>query len=435
MDIIVTHRNSDFDALAGQVAASKLYPGAIKVSAGMLSPMVKSFLALHKDHFELTPVKEIDQAAVTRMIVVDVRRAGRLRDYAPLLKRIAGKDPCLEVHIYDHHEGAPDDLTGQLVQVEPVGAATTLLVEKLRERGLKITPIEATVLALGIYADTGSLTFRNTTPRDAEAATYLLRHGASLPTLRYFLHAPLGSAQRKILASLLTQSKMIQFMGIKIAVRTVALDKKISGLSEIVNEALMLEGYEAIFAFFPRKETVTIIGRSWVPSIDVGAILAELGGGGHNDAGSATMKKTTLGRAKARLMAVLNANPPRPHRVRLMMSTPVRTLSPEQILDHVADDFATRRISGAPVVKDGALVGMISKRDIRRAKRDGRSHLALSSCMIHEVKTIGPDDPVLRAFEMMISEDIGRLPVIEDGHIVGIVTRNDLLTSLYPNKR
>ncbi len=434
MDIVVTHRNADFDALASQVAASKLYPGAIMVSAGMLSPAVKSFLALHKDHFELIPVKEIDQGAVTRLIVVDVRRTGRLRDYAPLLKRIADKDSGLEVHIYDHHEGASDDLKGQFVQVEPVGAATTLLVEKLRERGSKITPIEATVLALGIYADTGSLTFRNTTARDAEAATYLLRHGASMPTLRYFLHAPLGPAQRKILASLLSQPKMIQFMGMKIAVRTVPLEKKISGLSQIVNEALMLEGHEAIFAFFPRKETVTIIGRSWVPSIDVGAILGELGGGGHHDAGSATMKKTTLGRAKARLMAVLNANPPRPHRVRMMMSSPVHTLLPGHILDDVADDFAARQISGAPVIKDGALVGMISKRDIRRAIRDGRSQLAVSSCMIHEVKTIGPDDPVVRAFETMISEDIGRLPVVEDGHIVGIVTRNDLLASLYPDK-
>ncbi len=432
MQIIVTHRNADFDALACQIAATKIYPGAVKVGTGRLSPVVRQFLALHKDHFELTPVKEIDQLDVSRLIVVDVRRASRLKDFAPLLKRASDNDPSLEVHVFDHHDNAPDDLSGQLVQVEPVGAATTLLVEKIVERTLPVTPIEATALALGVYSDTGSLTFPNTTPRDAAAAAFLLQRGASMNSLRYFLHTPLSAKQRQILTALLSQTATIEFCGVKIGVRTVELDKPVSGLSEIVNEALVLEGHEAIFALFPRGKNVTVIARTWVPSIDVGAIMQKLGGGGHHEAGSATLKKTSIGRAKARLMAVLNANPPKPYRVRYLMTTPVHVLTPDQILREVDDDFKRRNISGAPVLKEGRLVGMVSKRDIRSAARGERDHLPVSSCMVHEVETISPDASLVRAFELMMAKDIGRLPVIDGGNLVGIITRNDILGVLYP---
>jgi len=75
---------------------------------------------------------------------------------------------------------------------------------------------------------------------------------------------------------------------------------------------------------------------------------------------------------------------------------------------------------------------VISRRDIRAARRAGRSHLPVSSCMAHEVKTATPDEPLLRAFEQMVQADIGRLPVVEGRHIVGIITRSDALRMLYP---
>ena len=56
--------------------------------------------------------------------------------------------------------------------VRPYGATTTLLMELIRARELPVTPFEATLFLLGIYEDTGCLTFASTTPEDAEAVAW-----------------------------------------------------------------------------------------------------------------------------------------------------------------------------------------------------------------------------------------------------------------------
>ena len=91
--------------------------------------------------------------------------------------------PDLEIHIYDHHPPSSDDLHGSLEVVSEVGATITLLLNILRERGIEITPDEATVMLLGIYEDTGNLTFPSTKEEDFIAAGYLVRKGANLNIL------------------------------------------------------------------------------------------------------------------------------------------------------------------------------------------------------------------------------------------------------------
>jgi len=431
MDIIVTHRNADFDALASLVAASKLYPGAVKVVAGGLPTIVRRFLALHLDHFELTPVKDLDLDRVKRMIVVDVRRKSRLQDFGALLKRVETGTPPIDVHVYDHHGPSPDDLPGQQVCVEPVGATATLMVERLRRHRIPVTPIEASALALGIYADTGSLTYDSTTARDARAVAFLLGRGASRTVLRYFLQAPLGRRQWLILVGLLSRTRHTELGGATIGVSTFPLEQMLPDLSELVGVALSHEGSDALFALFPRGSNVTIIGRSRLPAVDVGSVLQRLGGGGHSGAGSAILKETSPAAARARLMSALKAFPPRPHLIGQRMSTPVVTASPRQTLDQVLGLLKRKRISGVPVLEDGVLVGILSKRDIRAAKAAGRMHLPVSSCMSRRVHTIEPDQSLARAVEKMAEEHIGRLPVVRGGNLLGIITRNDILQVLY----
>jgi len=117
------------------------------------------------------------------------------------------------------------------------------------------------------------------------------------------------------------------------------------------------------------------------------------------------------------------------------MSTPVYTMTPEMSLEELEEAFELHKISGAPVLKDGAMVGIISRRDTGAARRAGRLHLPVGSCMAQSVLTTTPDAPVNRAFEKMSEADVGRLPVIENGAIIGIVTRRDVLEGLYPERR
>jgi integrase len=79
------------------------------------------------------------------------------------------------------------------------GALTTTLVGLLAERESEVTPVEATLFALGIHEDTGSLTHPTATQRDAEALAWCLRHGARQPLVEMFLHTPLGADERDLL--------------------------------------------------------------------------------------------------------------------------------------------------------------------------------------------------------------------------------------------
>ncbi len=133
-------------------------------------------------------------------------------------------------------------------------------------------------------------------------------------------------------------------------------------------------------------------------------------------------------------MKVLCACPPQPKLVRHLMSTPVHTVDHTTTLEQTDQDFINLNISGAPVLKRGEIVGIISKRDISDARRNERHHLPVSSCMTQGVKTTVPNTPLVRAMELMVAEDIGRLPVLNEGHIIGIVTRSDVMRVIYPDE-
>ena len=126
MEIIVSHTALDFDGLAAMVAANLLYPQAVKVFSGTLSPNVKRFMGLYKDLIDISQPQDIDLNAVTRMIVVDTANARRLDQLSELASR-----PGVRIEVYDHHPPMADDLPAESSKVELLGATTTILVEEL----------------------------------------------------------------------------------------------------------------------------------------------------------------------------------------------------------------------------------------------------------------------------------------------------------------
>jgi tRNA nucleotidyltransferase (CCA-adding enzyme) len=113
------------------------------------------------------------------------------------------------------------------------------------------------------------------------------------------------------------------------------------------------------------------------------------------------------------------------------MSSPVRTVGPDTPLAELASSLREWGHTGAPVVVDGQLVGVVSRRDVERAQREGRGHLAVKSCMAHRVSSIGPDAPLQEALEQMQTHNIGRLPVLDGTRVIGILSREDVLGYLY----
>ena len=134
-------------------------------------------------------------------------------------------------------------------------------------------------------------------------------------------------------------------------------------------------------------------------------------------------------------------------RVRDVMTTDVTTVTPEAELGDVATLLVRKRISGVPVVEGGRVIGVVSERDILFKERPSaglhRGVLAwlmdegdlmlkvdarnARSAMTTPAVTIGPSRSVADAAALMLDEGVSRLPVVDGGGLVGIVTRHDLV--------
>jgi tRNA nucleotidyltransferase (CCA-adding enzyme) len=157
MDMITTHRGTDFDALASVVAAEMLYPGATTILPRHQNPNVRAFLSLHKDFFEFCLPTTIDYSNVSRLVVVDTNTWQRL----DRMERLQFKSD-LEIHLYDHHRQQGDIASTAAHQIE-IGANITLMLRFLKKEKINITPLPATLFLAGLYEDTGNLTFPSTT--------------------------------------------------------------------------------------------------------------------------------------------------------------------------------------------------------------------------------------------------------------------------------
>lgn len=435
MELIVSHENTDFDGLAAAVAARKLYPGAVIGLGHRVSKPIRDFLALHKDRFRTARTDALDLSRVRRLVVVDARGATRLPHVTPVLARRRAGHP-VEVHIFDHHPASPDDLIGDVEAIEPVGAATTLLVERLRAERIEVDPIEATLFSLGIYADTAALTLARTTSRDARAVAWLLDRGASLAVVNRYLEVPFTDAQRRVLADVLAGARVEQVGGLAIGVAVVRPESHVEGLAEVTTEACRMLQYAALFTIapVPGRAKTEVVARGRSPLVDVGAALRAIGGGGHAGAASAVVKTDDAASIARAILDALRAAPPRQRTVADVMSSPVRCVPPELTLDELADRLAAWGHSGVPVVRAGTLLGIVSQRDVERARAAGRGSLPVSSHMSSEVRTTTPDATLEEALAAMVAADVGRLPVLRGGKLAGIVSRSDLLRVLYPKR-
>ncbi|MDR3599308.1 MAG: CBS domain-containing protein [Desulfosporosinus sp.] len=421
MDIILAHRQIDFDALASMVAAQKLYPNSVLVMEGKPDVSVQDFLALSKDQLRFRKAQDINLNDVSRVILVDthdLHRAGTLGEKVAQI-------PEVEVEIYDHHPYAGKSEPG--IVIEPVGACATLLVEKLAELGLPLNSFEATLIAIGIYDDTGSLLFDSTTVRDVRAVAYLLEQGANLGVIAEYLRRPLTEEQKELLQQLLAQGQTEFFDGLPVYLSYAETKDYVGGLALLAHRVGEFEGADTLFLLVKMENRVYLVGRSKGRGLAVNDLVQLFGGAGHPRAASATIKGAELPVILKQLRAALQSRTQRPYLVRDMMSFPVKTVSPDTRLGEVEQILLRYGHTGMPVTEDDHLVGIISRRDVDKAIKHGLQHAPVKGFMTTKVTTVDVESPLDEVQRLMVLHDIGRLPVIEEGKLVGIVSRTDVL--------
>ncbi len=425
--IITTHRNTDFDALASVAAANLIYPDAKPVLPNNLNPNVKAFLSLHKELLPMYAPKEINPDAVKRLVVVDINRWGRLEG----LSRLKERDD-LEIILWDHHM-IDTDIEAHWKCQEPMGAAISLLSRRLRADQIELSPIQATLFLIGLYEDTGHLTFAGTRSDDARAAAYLLDNNADLGVLSSFLRPGYGEAHKDVLFEMLETAHRITLNGYKISISQITIDGHIDGLAMVVRMFRELLNLDAAFGIFSSRHTekYMVIGRSDNEGVNVGAIMRGLGGGGHPGAGSAMLKAVNPDAIAGMIMNLIEGNQEASVRVSDMMSAPVHTILPYDSMQTAKTILDQEGYTGLPVVENHQLMGVISKRDIRKVKNPRRLNAPVKGFMSQAVQTIAPDKNPIQAARLMVKYDIGRLPVIDGDKLIGIITRSDVMKHFY----
>jgi tRNA nucleotidyltransferase (CCA-adding enzyme) len=427
MQIVTTHKNTDFDGFASVIAVTLVFPETVAVLPKTLNPNVKAFLSIHKELFETRSSADVDLRQVERLIVVDANSWSRLERLDDLRDR---KD--LDIMVWDHHTEKGSIPAGQGC-IEAVGATTTLLVRELKGRRRTLTPMQATLLLAGIYEDTGNLSFPSTRAEDAHAAGWLMEHKADLNILNRFLKPVYSEKHRGVLFQMLQHARRIRIKGHSVSIHQVDIDGHVDSLAVIMHMVLEIANVDAAFGIFvePGKNCCMIIGRSQAEGLDVGSIMRSLGGGGHPRAGSAQIKGGDPASVEQRVLELIKGHQPASVQISDLMSFPVHTVAPATTMEEVALILRTRGVTGIPVVDGDQIVGMISRRDFRKMRKESQLKSPVKAYMSTKVLAIEAGQRPVQAVRLMVKHDIGRLPVVEDGRLIGIITRSDVMRYFY----
>src|SRR5207244_2753847 len=155
--------------------------------------------------------------------------------------------PEVEKVVFDHHgDELPDWVAPEKAVLSEDAALTTTLVGVLAEREIAVTPLEATVFALGIHEDTGSLTYAATTRRDADALAWCLHHGARQEEVSRYLHTTLGAEERELLATLLDSLETEEVAGLEVVVTAAVTEPADVSVSTLAHKLVDLTEARAL---------------------------------------------------------------------------------------------------------------------------------------------------------------------------------------------
>ncbi len=421
MQIILTHENADFDAVAALLGAHKLYPNAKPVLPHRINRNVRAFLALYRSELPFVDPDALPRGRhIQRVILVDTQSLTSVRGMGSELEQVL---------VIDHHK-CPEHLQENWVfRGEMLGATTTMLVETMSARLMSVGRIEATLMLAGIYEDTGGLTYSNTTARDVRAAAWLLDRDASLEIANEFLHHPLTETQRTLYEKLLDNMETMEREGhvviIAWAQAPEGMDEEISTLAHKLRDLLEPS---ALFVLVGLGDSTQLVARGSTDDISVGEVAEHFGGGGHDRAAAALLRDLSVESVVEELRELLPRFVRPRVKVRQLMSYSVRTVEPETPVAEVSQRMLHTGHEGYPVLdEDGRVVGLVTRNAVDRALQHGWDHQPVSRIMEAGEVAVSPEDSSERVRDLMIQHGWGQVPVVEQGDVVGVVTRTDLI--------
>jgi tRNA nucleotidyltransferase (CCA-adding enzyme) len=440
--VITTHQGADFDALAATVAATLLYPEGRIVFIGSLNPNVREFVSLHGESLPIVGLRLIDVAKIRRLVMVDTADPGRIGE----LGKLCGGDD-VETVVIDHHGTEhlerPPFVRGNNWLVSSDGAQATSMVHLLVERGVEISKLEASIFALGIHEDTGSLTYPRTTIRDAEMLAACMRLGASQALIERYLHTALDKEQREVLMRLVDAVRVERVRGLDVHVVSLDVANYVDGLSVVAHKLMEILNADVLLQAISMEKRVFVTARSRTGAVDVGALVRTIGGGGHPQAAAAVVTGHEAQGLLEGLLQVLKDTRSGVPTAGEIMSRPVRLVEADTSVTEALVTAQRYGHSGICIREEDRLVGVVARRDLDKAIRHGLGGAPVKGVMTRSVAFAHPGTDVDELRRIMVSSNIGRVPVVSEPlyqeaiaagsapveAVVGIVTRTDVLAA------
>ncbi|MDR1787141.1 MAG: CBS domain-containing protein [Treponema sp.] len=426
MNIAFGHTNMDMDCLGALILVKKLFPDYRLVRSRIVDPAAQNLYNLYEGYFDFLNPKDLETEDIEQIIIVDTCRAARVEEY---FSRIRGRSPP-RVSIFDHHQTALCDIPCEAIEDGKTGALTSYLAKKAMKRRVSLLPQEATIALAGIYSDTGRLLYENTRPADFEAAAWLLGQGASLRLVKSFLETIKDDKQIEVLHSLFPRIERRKIQGHDLLFSTLELDAQVKGLAAVVERVMEMQNPDAYFAVFviPKNETMLLIARSQKPAIDLHELLSAYGGGGHQAAASAKFRGTDAAAFIEELCSRLETSLKPALRAADIMTPNVCSIYETSTLREASLFLERVNLTGVPVVNvDGLVTGFLSLRDIMKGRKARAMKAPVSAYMSRPPLSAGPAVTLRDIEKIFYEHHIGHLPIVENGKLIGIVTRWDYL--------
>lgn len=426
--LVTCHANADWDAFAAMLAARHLHPRAALFFPGTQEAgLAKAYASIDKEKYGFVELPEIKWDDFDRLVLVDTRQAGRVRHVAPLLGRKG-----VRTEIWDHHPPSADDIIPAReddAHLCSTGAVTSFLCQQLEKEKAELTPEEATLLGVGIYGDTGSFTYSSTTGDDYRAAAWLLSQGMDVNRINDMACHELTGIHIHALNSLLESAHTYMFNNVPVVLAEASMEHYMGDFAYLAHKLMDMEKFTVLFALGIMGDRIQVVARSRSDAVNVGEICAELGGGGHVYAASASVRSKMITEVREIILRRLSEQAQPEKSAREYMSAPAVGIAADASIQEADELMLHFGLKAVPVFRHGTreCVGLLDAQTAARANGHGLGREAVAEYMQRRISMLAPTASIKDLAKIIVGERQRLVPIVEDGSVSGVVTRTDLI--------
>ncbi len=451
--LVTCHRNADFDALCSLFSMSFFYPDAQIVYPGSQEKIVQAFVHEVIDPlFNYVNPKDIDFEGIERLVVVDTSHTSRLTHIQPLLDRAGFKHDVeeeqenqeLEVIIYDHHPQTNIKASGGRIEI--VGSTCTLICEELQRNSRNIHDEALCLLGLGLYSDTGAFTYNSVTTREAQALSWLLTQGFEPDFVTAYVNKQINKEQLFALNDLVESAQFYDVAGIKFILASSKFEECLYDIASLTPLFLEIYPCDVLFMVAAMDGKVQVVARSKDYSVDVGQIMALLGGGGHAYAAAATVKDKSMHEVLTFIESQITLFSHKDKTVRRLMSAPVMGVDENDCIEHAADLMTRYGFKAVPIWNEQTkrCAGILDYQTSAKAVKHGLGKYSVTQFMNRNIRCATLETDLQTLLDIIIEDKQRLVPIVDctplneeeeiaeetlrDLSVIGVVTRTDLVT-------